>query len=65
MITIPPLKLNSFQEVSIPSPAELFARFGMTSKPSANMTGDNLVKTNLSKVEQCAEVEKVALDKED
>lgn len=61
---IPSLKLNKFEEHSIPKPAELFARFGYTKKAGL-MTGDEVVRTDLSKVEQIAEVEKEALSKED
>lgn len=64
MITFPPLKLNKTVQESIPSPAELFARFGMSAKKSGDTTGDETPKTNLSKVEQLAEVEKLVLEKE-
>lgn len=61
MFVIPELKLNSFKEETIPSPSDLFARFGFTTKKGA-MTGDESPKTGLSKVETLAEVEKLAID---
>lgn len=64
MITLSKLKLNNFEEVTIPKPKELFARFGYTSK-SGGMSGDLHLKTNQSKVEAVAEVEKEILEKED
>lgn len=65
MITIPTLKLNKHEEVTIPSPAELFARFGFTAKSQGNTTGDESVPMNLSKVEMVSNVARLALDKED
>lgn len=62
MFTIPELKLNSFKEETIPSPSDLFARFGFTSK-KGNMTGDETPRDGLSKVETLSEVEKIAIDK--
>lgn len=61
MITVDLLKLNKFKEVSIPSPAELFARFGFNSK-KGSYSGDDKVPTSQSKVEACKEVEKLAID---
>lgn len=61
MFVIPELKLNSFKEETIPSPSELFARFGFTTK-KGTMTGDNTPVVGQSKVEQAANVEHIAFD---
>lgn len=61
MFVIPELKLNSFKEETIPSPSDLFARFGFTTK-KGNMSGDETPPAGLSKVEQAANVENIAFD---
>lgn len=63
MITVDALKLNKFQQVSIPKPSELFARFGLTSK-RGTYSGDDKVPMGQSKVETIAEVQKIAVEKE-
>lgn len=61
MITVPKLKINTFKQVSIPSPAELFSRFGFSNK-KGTYTGDDKALNPQSKVEICAAVEKLAID---
>lgn len=61
MFVIPDLKLNSFQQESIPRPSELFSRFGFATK-KGNFSGDDTPPV-LSKVEQAAEAEKLIVDK--
>lgn len=61
MITVPKLKINQFKQVSIPSPAELFSRFGFSNK-KGTYTGEEKALDPKSKVETCAEVEKIAID---
>lgn len=47
----------------MPSPAELFARFGFSNK-KGSYSGDDKALNPSSKVEQCAEVEKLVIDKD-
>lgn len=61
MFTIPKLRVNNFKEVSIPKPAELFSRFGFSNKKGSYSGDENALNTG-SKVEKCAEVEKLVID---
>lgn len=63
MVTVPKLKVNKFVEVSVPKPSELFARFGF-SKKTGSYSGDEHALPKGSKVEQCAQVEKIAIAEE-
>lgn len=63
MFVIQPMRLNKKVDVKIPSPANLFARFGMTSR-KGTYSGDDTPDTGLSKVEQAAAAEKLIIDKE-
>lgn len=64
MFTLPELKINSFKQETIPSPSDLFARFGFSQK-AGQMTGDDTPSAGQSKVEQAAEVEKLVISKEE
>lgn len=64
MVTIPKLKVNNFKEVSIPKPSDLFARFGFSNK-KGTYSGDENALPSGSKVEQIAQVEKIAIEEED
>lgn len=50
MYTIPALKHNKFQKVNIPSPSDLFKRYGM-SKRGGTYSGDTTAPMSETKVE--------------
>ena len=63
MFVIDTLRLNKFEEHSIPTPQELFSRFGYTKK-EGTYSGDAVIKEDQSKVEQIAEVEKTVIEED-
>lgn len=48
------LKLNKFQQVSIPRPSDMFARMGFRAMPESAYTGDEIL-PNGNKVENLGE----------
>ena len=48
------LKLNKFQQVSIPRPSDMFARMGFRAMPESAYTGDEIL-PNGNKVETLGE----------
>lgn len=64
MYTISPLKVNKFRLVSIPKPRDLFARFGMTKSTGGQYSGDEVLETGKSKVEQAADAENLIVEKD-
>lgn len=50
MYTLPSLKHNSFQKVNIPSPSDLFKRYGM-SKRGGTYSGDTSAPQSETKIE--------------
>ena len=63
MVPHPSLKLCNTSQVSIPKPADLYARVGKT-KPSGPMSGDEVVPTNQNKVEVLKDLDKL-MEKEE
>lgn len=63
MFVIPELKLNSFEDVVIPAPSDLFARFGFTKK-TGSFSGDDTPAT-MSKVEAAKAAEDIIIDRTD
>lgn len=64
MYTIDSLKINKFQEVAIPSPKELFERFGITNR-KGSYTGDEKAPLPESKINTVAKVQKEAIAPEE
>lgn len=63
MVTITQLKINRYKATTIPSPKELFGRFGFSNK-TGSYTGSEKAPLNESKIEKVAEVQKVAVEPE-
>lgn len=64
MVTITELKINRYKATTIPSPKELFSRFGFSNK-KGSYTGENKAPLNESKIEKVAEVQKIAIKPEE
>ena len=64
MVTITELKINRYKATTIPSPKELFGRFGFSNK-KGSYTGDTKAQLNDSKIDKVAEVQKLAVKPED
>lgn len=63
MLTIPGLKINKFQDVTIPTGKELFKRFGYNTK-KGDYTGDQKAPLGERKVETISRIEKDIIDKD-
>lgn len=61
MFTITQLKTRKYQATTIPSPKELFSRFGFTKK-TGSYTGDEQAPLPKSKIEAVADVQKLAVE---
>lgn len=61
MFTISQLKIRKYQATTIPTPKELFSRFGFTKK-TGSYTGDEAAPMPKSKIETVADVQKLAVD---
>lgn len=65
MFTIGQLKVNKHMVCIIPSAKQLFARFGFSAPKSGSMTGDEFIASTRSKVQNLAEVERIAFDNDE
>lgn len=61
MVIIPNLKHNQVQQVDIPSPSELFKKYGLTTS-AGKYSGDDVLNPNESKIDQVSEVSREAFE---
>lgn len=61
MVVIPNLKHDQVQQVEIPSPSELFKKYGLTTA-AGKYSGDDVLNPNESKIDQVSEVSQEAFE---
>lgn len=61
MVIIPALKHNQIQQVEIPTPSELFKKYGLTTA-AGKYSGDEILNPNESKIDQVSEVARDAFE---